>query len=159
MKSPTTATRRALGAQTAKRTPGTPSIVIDLGAEGVGELEVPALVEQMQIELAEQQAERIRVLGLLHAARPGDPQQIGLGVRHPAFEQAFAPQRSSRPSGAPIGALRTASTPSAPGTKGAHDAAVRRVMRAEHRERDRRQRAFASASAMRRSRRQGTARD
>ena len=57
-----------------------------LGAECAGKLEVTPLVEQMQVELAEKRAECIRVLSVLHAARPRDPQQIGLGVRHQALE-------------------------------------------------------------------------
>ena len=70
LKSPTTATRRALGAQTAKRTPATPSKVMALAPKTIGQLEMAAFVEQMQVELAEQQAEGIGILGLLDGARP-----------------------------------------------------------------------------------------
>src|SRR6185437_7570417 len=40
------------------------------------QFEMPALAEQMQIERAEQRAERIRVFGLLNRAAPLDRQEI-----------------------------------------------------------------------------------
>ena len=73
-----------------------------------------ALVEQVKIDLAEQQPERIRVLGLLDAAGPGNPQHVRHGFRQPALEQPVRADDSSRPT-ACRRRLRTASTPSAPG--------------------------------------------
>ena len=57
----------------------TPSIVTTLAPRCVGQFEMPAFVEQMQIEFAEQRPEGIRILGFLHRPRPGDAQQIGFG--------------------------------------------------------------------------------
>ena len=62
MKSPTTVTRVALGAQTAKRTPLTPSTVIGLRAEAMRQFEMPAFVEQMKIDVAEQRGRMNRGL-------------------------------------------------------------------------------------------------
>jgi hypothetical protein len=61
-------------------------------------MEVSALVEQVQIELAQHSPEGIRILGLLHRRGPLDPQQIGRRVGDWAFEQArlHLGQRSER---------------------------------------------------------------
>ena len=69
LKSPITATRSALGAHTAKRTPWHAVDRDDVGAERLGQLEMPPFVEQVQIELAQQRAEGIGILGLLHRCR------------------------------------------------------------------------------------------
>ena len=42
-------------------------IVMHIGAERLGELEVAAFAEEVQVDVAEQRAEGIRVLRLLHA--------------------------------------------------------------------------------------------
>ena len=132
LKSPTTATRSAFGAQTAKRTPATPSIVMALAPSALGQLEVPAFVEQMQVELAEQRAEGIGILGLLHRARPVDAQQIGraVGRRVPANRPSGC-VGSSRPSDAPVAAPQHLDRLRAR-QEGADDAARRAVVRAEH---------------------------
>ena len=52
-----------------------------------GELEMPALVEQVQIELAEQRSEGVGILGLLHRARPRDAQHIGFRAGDATDEQ------------------------------------------------------------------------
>ena len=84
LKSPTTATRAALGAHTAKRTPLTPSIV-SLRAEAPCQFEMTALVEQMQIDIAEQDAKGVWILGLLDGIGPIDSQAI----RNPLGNQVF----------------------------------------------------------------------
>ncbi len=61
----------------------------DIGAERLGQLEVPSFVEQMQIELTQQWAEGVGILGLLHRFRPFDAQQIGRSVGHGPFEEAL----------------------------------------------------------------------
>ena len=89
----------------------------DVGAQRLGQLEMPAFVEQVQIELAQQRAEGIGILGLLHRGGPLDAQQIGRGVGHGAFEQArhlvFA---AAVPSGV-RSPRRSTSTDCAPGRK------------------------------------------
>ena len=54
LKSPTTETARALGAQTAKRTPATPSMVIGREPSAKRQLEMPAFAEQIDIQVAQQ---------------------------------------------------------------------------------------------------------
>ena len=63
-KSPTTLTRRAFGAQTAKLTPATPSIVADVRAELLPEPPVRSLVEEVQVDVAERRQEAVRVVAL-----------------------------------------------------------------------------------------------
>ncbi len=64
---------------------------LGLRAEHAPEIPMPTLVEQVQIEIAEERPEAIGVLGLLHAAaRPGDAQHIGRVTLDPADEQAAA---------------------------------------------------------------------
>ena len=77
---------------------GTPSMVATLAPQRIGQIEVAALVEQMQVELAQQRPEGIGILGLLHRARPFDAQQIGRRVSYGALEQArlHLGQRSQR---------------------------------------------------------------
>ena len=63
LKSPTTLTARADGAQTANAVPyGSPSTLADVGAEPLVELLVAALADQVQVELAERRQERVGVL-------------------------------------------------------------------------------------------------
>ena len=103
----------------------------DVGAERLGQLEMPAFIEQMQIELAQQRAEGIGILGLLHRCRPLDAQQIGRGVRHRAFEQARhlafdqPAERRSIAATQHLDRLRARQ-------EGADDAAGRAVMRTQH---------------------------
>ena len=72
----------------------------DAGAKVRRQLEMPPFVEQVQIELAEQRAEGIGILGLLHRARPGDAQQIGFARCPPDRRTAHAarPARAGRAS-------------------------------------------------------------
>jgi len=62
LKSPTTATLRALGAQTAKLTPSTPSIETELGAEFIVDAVLVTLAEKVEIGFA-------RVAGRIRIAR------------------------------------------------------------------------------------------
>ena len=57
LKSPTTETRCALGAQTAKCTPSTPSWCIEMGAERSIEPQMRALDEQVIVDRTEHRAE------------------------------------------------------------------------------------------------------
>src|SRR5438270_6027406 len=59
-----------------------------IGAECFGEFEMPPLAEQMKIEIAQYDAERIRVLGFLHRVRPRDAQEIGGVIAHDPLKQA-----------------------------------------------------------------------
>ena len=42
----------------------------------------------MQVDVAQQRPEGIRVLGFLHRARPLDAQQVGGAIGHGALEEA-----------------------------------------------------------------------
>ena len=77
LKSPTTLTRWAFGAQTAKCTPSEAPIRIGMGAELLVNAGVIALAEKIQIEIADDAAEPEGVVefGDL-AARVDDPQTI-----------------------------------------------------------------------------------
>ncbi len=70
LKSPTTLTRRALGAHTANEQPRTPSTSRRVRAEAVVEPVVVALGEEVQVEFAQDGSEGIRVgvLGLVAGA-------------------------------------------------------------------------------------------
>ena len=64
---------------------------LGLRAEDAAKVPMPALVEQVEVEIAEERPEAVGVLGLLHgAARPGDAQRIGRAALDPADEQAAA---------------------------------------------------------------------
>ena len=65
LKSPTTLTLVALGAQTAKFTPSTPSIVAELRPELVVALPVPAFVQQVEVVVGQQVGKRV---GIVHDA-------------------------------------------------------------------------------------------
>ena len=58
------------------------------GAEMLRQFEMPSLVEQMQVQIAQRRAEAIGILGLLHAAGPADAQQVRFGAVNSAREQA-----------------------------------------------------------------------
>ena len=64
LKSPTTLTRRAFGANTAKATPSTPSMHDRMRAELVVELEMRAFAEQIEIEVGQNRRKAIGVLQL-----------------------------------------------------------------------------------------------
>ncbi len=106
----------------------------DVGAERLGQAEMPALVEQMQIELAQQRTEGIGILGFLHCLRPLYAQQIGRGVRYRPFEQAGClafdqcPQRRSIGPAQHLDRLRARQ-------EDANAASARAVVRAQHIER------------------------
>ena len=68
LKSPTTETRRAFGAQTAKCTPSTPSMSEQMGAELVEEPEMGALGDVVVVHRPEHRAEDI---GIDDAPLPG----------------------------------------------------------------------------------------
>ena len=67
-----------------------------MGAEHFGHFEMATLGEEMQVEIAEQWAERIRILGLLHRARPGDAQEVRRLIGHDALEHAVRLLRLER---------------------------------------------------------------
>ena len=58
-----------------------------VGAKMRRQFEMPAFVEQMQIEFAQQRPEGIWILGFLHRARPGDAQPIRLAAADATLEQ------------------------------------------------------------------------
>ena len=62
MKSPTTLTARAEGAQTANAVPVHALVLADVRTEPLVQLLVPALADQVQIQLAERRQERVRIL-------------------------------------------------------------------------------------------------
>ncbi len=105
----------------------------DAGAKMLGELEMPPFVEQVEVKLAQQRAEGIRVFGLLHRARPGDAQQIGLRAVHPADEQ---PKRRHRrqPSERGAACARQHLGLQCARQEGTHDAPHRGVVRTQHAE-------------------------
>jgi hypothetical protein len=95
---------------------------------------VTALGQQVDIELAQQQSERIRILGFLHqVARPVDAQAVGAAGGDDAGEQARGCSGCSVASRAPPRSI--ASTAQRRRQVGAHHAAARARMRAEQRKR------------------------
>ena len=64
LKSPTTLTRRAFGAHTAKATPSTPSIVARMRAEPLEDAAVAALGHEVDVDLAEHRREAVGIVGL-----------------------------------------------------------------------------------------------
>ena len=66
------------------------------------QFEMPPFVEQMQVEIAEQRSERVRILGLLHRVWPRDAQQVRLGAGYLTDEQAGGAIGASRPSVSPL---------------------------------------------------------
>ena len=96
-----------------------------MGAEHLGQLEMAALAEEMQVEIAEQRAEGIGILGLLHGARPG---RCAAGTARdrptvPVEHAVGLPSRSSVPMHGAGRSRRSTSTACAPGQEGADDAA------------------------------------
>jgi hypothetical protein len=87
LKSPTTDTARAFGAH-GKAHAGDTVDCHHVGAEVRRQFEMPAFVEQVQVEIAELWSEGIRILGFLHRVRPRDAQQVRLGAAHLTGEQA-----------------------------------------------------------------------
>ena len=75
-----------------------------LGAERIGEPEMAAFVEQMQVEVAEQRPERIGILGLLHGLGPGNAQSIRQALADEALEQPLRLRRFEAAEHAAIGA-------------------------------------------------------
>src|ERR1700722_7953410 len=95
------------------------------------QIEMPAFIEQMNVDVAEQQAERIRVLGLLLGIWPRNSQSIGRPFMNKIFEQpAFCSLLESREQGAVAAAqsfdFRRSRQVSA------DDATLRGVVRSEH---------------------------
>ena len=64
LKSPTTLTRLAAGANTAKATPDTPSSTIGMGAELFVEMHVRPFAEQVEIEIGQDRREAVGVFDL-----------------------------------------------------------------------------------------------
>ena len=92
MKSPTTLTERADGAQTANAVPRDPVELAHVGAEPLVELLVAALTDQVQVELAERRREPVRVLDRERPRRPIVDLELvvqrQLGSWHRPFEYA-----------------------------------------------------------------------
>ena len=103
----------------------------DLGAEAVRQVEVPPLVEQMKIQLAEQQSEGIRVFGLLNGIRPDDPQPIRYAFMNEVFEQTGLVRGLERRQHRAIGLAHDIDFGRA-GQKGANDPSLAGIVRAEH---------------------------
>ena len=104
-----------------------------MAPERLGQLEVPALGEEMQVEIAEQRAEGIGILGLLHGAGPVDAQEIGAGSRHRSLEQPGDGAGRQLAHGLPVVAAEHLDRVRA-GQEGANDAPALALVRAEHRE-------------------------
>jgi hypothetical protein len=92
LKSPTTLTRCASGAQTAKTVPATPSIAHRCAPRrSKGRRCEPSARSQTSIS-PKHRGEAVGIIGFLHAAVPGDPQAIGKTVAtagNLALEEAF----------------------------------------------------------------------
>ena len=67
--SPTTRTAWALGAHTANDTPGQPVVDPGVGAEHLPQPAVPALAEEVQVELADRRPGPVRVVEAIGRAR------------------------------------------------------------------------------------------
>jgi hypothetical protein len=106
----------------------------DLRAERVSELEVPSFVEQMQVDIAEQQPERIGVLHLLNRLRPDNPQQIRDALGHDIFEKAGLVSLFERSERCAVGSSHNLYF-FCSRQKSANDSSTRDIVRSEHRER------------------------
>ena len=53
------------------------------------QFKMPPFIEQMEIKVAEQRTEGIRIFGFLHGVRPNDAKQIRIGAAHPADKQTL----------------------------------------------------------------------
>ena len=99
LKSPTTRTDRAFGAQTANDVPVTALMHADMRAEVPPEALVPALAQQVQIQLAHRRPEAVRIVDCHHVlARIGDFQPVvgDAGAGHHPAEDAGRVQRPHR---------------------------------------------------------------
>ena len=139
LKSPTTLTRRAFGAQTAKATPSTPSIVVGMRAEPLEDAAVAALGHQIDVERAEHRREAVGVFRLPGRVARCEAQPVGerrSAVRDRAGEEARRVRASpARPTGSPVARSMTV-TLSAPGQKTRTESgAIAAAMHAEHGER------------------------
>src|ERR1700733_12362041 len=59
-----------------------------LRAEGLRQFEMASLIKQMQVKLAQQQTEGIRILGLLDRIRPRDTETVRYAFGHQGFKQS-----------------------------------------------------------------------
>ena len=105
-----------------------------LRAKYFSKFEMPALVEQEEIEVAEQQPERIRIFSFLNRLRPMNPQQIGSAVADKPFEQSARIGVCERCDETPVGPSQDIYLDCA-GKEGADNPTVRAVLRSEHRKR------------------------
>src|SRR5438105_26220 len=102
-------------------------------AEALRQIPMCAFGEKMQVDIAENGSEGIRIFRFLHGLRPVDTEKVGRTARKRTGEQAsvFKGLEATQPFAAiareNIGARRA-------GQEGAHDRAVRSFMRAEKRE-------------------------
>ena len=136
LKLPTTETREAAGAQTAKETPATPPRSRAVGAELFVDPVLVALVEEVQVLVAERGQEAVRIEELPDLpAGIGGPQLIfedlgPLGDRH--FEEPLGGQPRHRRHAAPGGVRLDHLAADAPRRKARTTTPCRRV-HAEHR--------------------------
>ena len=131
LKSPTTETARAAGAQTANAVPATPSMLAHVRAEALVELLVAALADQVQVELAERRQEAVRVVDRERAGRRRSRPRAGSRAAARALDDALEDAAGVRPARAAdvLAVRRDDGRPSRPpGRQRAdHDAAVVRV--------------------------------
>jgi len=84
LKSPTTLTRLALGAHTAKTTPGTPARRREVRAQPLPAALVGPLAEEVEVELPEHLVEGVRILDLHGGARARLEAQPVAGAESPS---------------------------------------------------------------------------
>ncbi len=76
LKSPTTLTRRAFGAQTAKATPATPSIVRHVRAEHLPKTQMRAFGDEVRVHFTENRTETVGILDLFAAGGRVDDEYV-----------------------------------------------------------------------------------
>ena len=133
LKSPATRTPWALGAHTVNRVPATPCVRHRLRAERLPQLLVPALADQMQVELAEGGQEAVRVVDLDARRRRTTPAACTPAARasgSTAGEQAVAVVETERRCASPS---ITTLTASANGRSARKSDAARHRVRAQQR--------------------------
>ena len=96
-KSPTTLTRRAFGAHTAKLTPATPSIGANVRAELLPEPPVRSFVEEMEVDVAKRREKAIWIAAFpRRAVDVGDAKAIGQRQRRARQETRCTDRRGPR---------------------------------------------------------------
>src|SRR5207237_3784000 len=103
-----------------------------LRAKYFSNFEIPTLVKQEEIEVAEQQPERIRIFSFLNRLPPMNRQQIGSAVADKPFEQSARIGVCERRDETPVGPSQDIYLDCA-GKQDANNSAVGAVLRSEHR--------------------------